>query len=104
MLRDNDNYDFRKWDWFIMVLINSGFIILFIYIFKGIGEVGFIYSCWFENNQVIIGLDVFLVLLLQFLIRQNLLSGSQVIIINFYGEVIVSLFKDFLVNFIYVDK
>ncbi|CQD51444.1 putative chemotactic transducer-related protein [Yersinia enterocolitica] len=93
MPRDNDNYDPRKWDWFILASATPGLITSPIYIFKGTGEAGFTYSRQSENNQAIIGLDVSLASLSQFLIRQNLPPGSQAIIINSHGEVIASLPK-----------
>lgn len=94
MPRDNDNYDPRRRDWFILASASPTLITSPIYIFKGTGEAGFTYSRQAENKQAIIGLDVSLASLSQFLIRQNLPSGSQAIIINSRGEVIASLPKD----------
>ncbi len=93
MPRDNDNYDPRRRDWFILAAASPTLITSPIYIFKGTGEVGFTYSRQAENKQAIIGLDVSLASLSQFLIRQNLPPGSQAIIINSRGEVIASLPK-----------
>ncbi|MGE4800031.1 HD domain-containing phosphohydrolase [Yersinia hibernica] len=93
MPRDNDNYDPRKRDWFILASASPTLITSPIYIFKGTGEAGFTYSRRSENNQAVIGLDVSLASLSQFLIRQNLPPGSQAIIINSLGEVIASLPK-----------
>ncbi|QHB32999.1 metal-dependent phosphohydrolase [Yersinia canariae] len=93
MPRDNDNYDPRRRDWFILASASPTLITSPIYIFKGTGEAGFTYSRRSENNQAVIGLDVSLASLSQFLIRQNLPPGSQAIIINSRGEVIASLPK-----------
>lgn len=93
MPRDNDNYDPRRRDWYILASASPALITSPIYIFKGTGEAGFTYSRRSENNQAIIGLDVSLASLSQFLIRQNLPPGSQAIIINSRGEVIASLPK-----------
>ncbi|MFV8797798.1 HD domain-containing phosphohydrolase [Yersinia sp. LJYL362] len=93
MPRDNDNYDPRRRDWFILASASPALITSPIYIFKGTGEAGFTYSRRSKNNQAIIGLDVSLASLSQFLIRQNLPPGSQAIIINSRGEVIASLPK-----------
>ncbi|CFR08073.1 putative chemotactic transducer-related protein [Yersinia kristensenii] len=93
MPRDNDNYDPRRRDWFILALASPTLVTSPIYMFKGTGEAGFTYSRRSENNQSIIGLDVSLASLSQFLIRQNLPPGSQAIIINSRGEVIASLPK-----------
>ncbi len=93
MPRDNDNYDPRQRDWFILAAASPTLVTSPIYIFKGTGEVGFTYSRQAENKQAIIGLDVSLTSLSQFLIRQNLPPGSQAIIINSRGEVIASLPK-----------
>ncbi|MBS0054495.1 HD domain-containing phosphohydrolase [Yersinia sp. Marseille-Q3913] len=93
MPRDNDNYDPRRRDWFILAAANPTLVTSPIYIFKGTGEVGFTYSRQAENKQAIIGLDVSLASLSQFLVRQNLPPGSQAIIINSRGEVIASLPK-----------
>ncbi|AJJ34784.1 HAMP domain protein [Yersinia rochesterensis] len=91
MPRDNDNYDPRRRDWFILASASPNLVTSPIYIFKGTGETGFTYSRRSENNQSIIGLDVSLASLSQFLIRQNLPLGSQAIIINSRGEIIASL-------------
>ncbi|CNK96774.1 putative chemotactic transducer-related protein [Yersinia aldovae] len=93
MPRDNDNYDPRRRDWFILASASPTLITSPIYIFKGTGEAGFTYSRQAENKQAIIGLDVSLASLSQFLVRQNLPPGSQAIIINSRGEVIASLPK-----------
>lgn len=93
MPRDNDNYDPRRRDWFIMASESPTLITSPIYIFKGTGEVGFTYSRQAENKQSIIGLDVSLASLSQFLVKQNLPPSSQAIIINSRGEVIASLPK-----------
>lgn len=91
MPRDNDNYDPRRRDWFILASASPTLVTSPIYIFKGTGEAGFTYSRRSENNQSIIGLDVSLASLSQFLIRQNLPPGSQAIIINSRDELIASL-------------
>ncbi|CNI04483.1 putative chemotactic transducer-related protein [Yersinia thracica] len=91
MPRDNDNYDPRRRDWFILASASPTLVTSPIYIFKGTGEAGFTYSRRSENNQSIIGLDVSLASLSQFLIRQNLPLGSQAIIINSRDELIASL-------------
>ncbi len=93
MPRDNDNYDPRRRDWFILASASPTLITSPIYIFKGTGEAGFTYSRQAENKKAIIGLDVSLASLSQFLVRQNLPPGSQAIIINSRGEVIASLPK-----------
>ncbi|WP_049610996.1 HD domain-containing phosphohydrolase [Yersinia pekkanenii] len=93
MPRDNDNYDPRQRDWFILASASPSLVTSPIYIFKGTGEAGFTYSRQAENKQAIIGLDVSLASLSQFLIRQNLPTESQAIIINSRGEVIASLPK-----------
>lgn len=93
MPRDNDNYDPRLRDWFILASASPTLITSPIYIFKGTGEAGFTYSRQAENKKAIIGLDVSLASLSQFLVRQNLPPGSQAIIINSHGEVIASLPK-----------
>lgn len=93
MPRDNDSYDPRHRDWFILAAASPTLITSPIYIFKGTGEVGFTYSRQAENKQAIIGLDVSLASLSQFLIKQNLPPGSQAIITNTQGEVIASLPK-----------
>ncbi len=93
MPRDNDNYDPRRRDWFILASASPTLITSPIYIFKGTGEAGFTYSRQAENKKAIIGLDVSLASLSQFLVRQNLPPSSQAIIINSRGEVIASLPK-----------
>lgn len=93
MPRDNDNYDPRRRDWFILASASPTLVTSPIYIFKGTGEAGFTYSRQAENKKAIIGLDVSLASLSQFLVRQNLPPGSQAIIINSRGEVIASLPK-----------
>jgi hypothetical protein len=80
--QDNDNYDPRLRDWFILASTSPTLITSPIYIFKATGEAGFTYSRQAENKQAIIGLDVSLASLSQFLVRQNLPPGSQAIIIN----------------------
>ncbi|MEY4476478.1 MAG: hypothetical protein RL248_2245 [Pseudomonadota bacterium] len=91
--QDNDNYDPRLRDWFILASASPTLITSPLYIFKATGEAGFTYSRQAENKQAIIGLDVSLASLSQFLVRQNLPPGSQAIIINSHGEVIASLPK-----------
>lgn len=93
MPRDNDNYDPRLRDWFILASASPTLVTSPIYIFKGTGEAGFTYSRQAENKKAIIGLDVSLASLSQFLVRQNLPLDSQAIIINSHGEVIASLPK-----------
>ncbi len=93
MLRDNDGYDPRRRDWFILASQNASLNTSPNYIFKGTGEIGFTYSRRAENKQAIIGLDVSLASLSQFLAKQNLPPGSQAIIINSRDEVIASLPK-----------
>lgn len=93
MPRDNDNYDPRVRDWFILASASPTLVTSPIYIFKGTGEAGFTYSRQAENKKAIIGLDVSLASLSQFLVRQNLPLDSQAIIINSHGEVIASLPK-----------
>lgn len=91
MPRDNDNYDPRQRDWFILASQTPTLITSPIYIFKGTGEAGFTYSREAENTQAVIGLDVSLASLSQFLVKQNLPPDSQAIIINAHNEVIASL-------------
>ncbi|WP_145601428.1 HD domain-containing phosphohydrolase [Yersinia frederiksenii] len=93
MPRDNDNYDPRLRDWFILASASPTLVTSPIYIFKGTGEAGFTYSRQAENKKAIIGLDVSLASLSRFLVRQNLPLDSQAIIINSHGEVIASLPK-----------
>ncbi len=104
--KDNDNYDPRRRDWFILASATPTLVTSPIYIFKGTGEAGFTYSRQAENKQSIIGLDVSLASLSQFLIRQNLAPDSQAIIINSRGEVIASLpkVKGDAVNTLNADK
>lgn len=77
MLRDNDGYDPRRRNWFILASQNASLNTSPNYIFKGTGEIGFTYSRRAENKQAIIGLDVSLASLSQFLAKQNLPPGSQ---------------------------
>lgn len=85
-----DSYDPRTRSWFILASKSTDLITSPNYTFKGTGETGFTYSRQAENKHAVIGLDVSLASLSQFLQRQDLPRGSQAAIINFAHEVIAS--------------
>ncbi|MHA7846545.1 HD domain-containing phosphohydrolase [Serratia sp. D1N4] len=87
---DNPPFDPRTRSWFIEAAKQHSLVTSPIYTFKGTGLVGFTYSRQADNGQAVIGLDVTLSLLSQFLQQQHLPPGSQAAIINFANQVIAS--------------
>nr|WP_231566305.1 MULTISPECIES: HD domain-containing phosphohydrolase [unclassified Serratia (in: enterobacteria)] len=87
---DETPYDPRTRGWYIQALKQPDLVTSPTYIFKVTGETGFTYSRRADNQQVVVGLDVSLASLSQFLQRQNLPPGSQSAIINFDNEIIAS--------------
>ncbi|TDS97699.1 HD domain-containing protein [Rahnella sp. BIGb0236] len=87
---DNELFDPRSRDWFIQASHSHGLVTSPNYLFKGTGETGFTYSRLADNQQAVIGLDVSLALLSQFLKQQDLPAGSQAEIVNFANESVAS--------------
>lgn len=87
---DEAPFDPRTRDWFILASKQPGLVTSPTYTFKSTGETGFTYSRRADNQRAVIGLDVSLASLSQFLQRQGLPTGSQAAIINFTDEVIAS--------------
>lgn len=86
---DYDNYDPRIRSWYQLAEKNDSLTTSPLYTFKGTGEMGFTYSIKAINSNAIIGLDVSLAQLSNFL-KQNLPAGSQAAIINSANETIAS--------------
>lgn len=89
-LPGDDPFDPRTRDWFRHALQQPGLVTSPNYTFKGTGETGFTYSRQADNQRAVIGLDVSLALLSQFLKQQGLPAGSQAEIVNFAHETIAS--------------
>lgn len=85
-----DNYDPRNRSWFKLAIESPGLVTSPNYTFKGTAETGFTYSRRAESGHAVIGMDVSLASLSQFLLQQDLPPGSQAAIINFANEVIAS--------------
>lgn len=86
----DDPFDPRKRSWFIQASKSTGLITSQNYRFHSTGETGFTYSRLADNRQTVIGLDVSLTSLSQFLRQQDLPAGSQAAIVNASGEMIAS--------------
>lgn len=87
---DDPPFDPRTRDWFILASKQPDLVTSPTYTFKVTGETGFTYSRRADNQRAVIGMDVSLASLSQFLQRQGLPPGSQAAIINFANEVIAS--------------
>lgn len=87
---DDPPFDPRSRDWFILASKQPGLVVSPTYTFKGTGETGFTYSRRADNQHAVIGMDVSLASLSQFLHRQGLPPSSQAAIVNFANEVIAS--------------
>lgn len=87
----DDPFDPRKRSWFIQASKNTGQIASQNYRFYSTGEMGLTYSRLADNRQTIIGLDVSLTSLSQFLKQQDLPVGSLAAIVNASGEMLASL-------------
>lgn len=84
-------FDPRTRDWFIQAKTKAGLIATPAYIFKATGEPGFTFSRFADNKKAVIGLDVSLASLSDFLQRQMLPPGSVAQVINSSGQIIASL-------------
>ncbi len=85
-----NGFDPRERNWYKLAAHTQRLITSPIYTFKGTGETGFTYSIRAKNSDAVIGLDVSLASLSQFL-AQNLPPSSQAAIINFANETIATL-------------
>ncbi|WP_437889552.1 HD domain-containing phosphohydrolase [Phytobacter sp. V91] len=85
-----DNYDPRSREWFTLARAGKGLITSPNYVFRATGETGFTYSRQADNPRAVIGLDVSLASLSEFLQQQGLPPGSQAAILSESGEVIAS--------------
>lgn len=86
----NDPFDPRTRPWFIQASKTSDLITSPNYRFHSTGETGFTYSRRVDNQQAVLGLDVSLASLSQFLKQQGLPAGSQAAIVNASNEMIAS--------------
>lgn len=86
----NDPFDPRTRSWFIQAAKTPGLITSPNYRFHSTGETGFTYSRLADNRQAVLGLDVSLASLSQFLKQQGLPTGSEAAIVNVAGEMIAS--------------
>ncbi|MFC0225707.1 HD domain-containing phosphohydrolase [Serratia aquatilis] len=87
---ENDSFDPRKRSWYMLAAKSQNLITSPLYTFKFTGETGFTFSIQAKNNnQAVIGLDVSLGSLSQFL-QRNIPPGSQAAIVNFANETIAS--------------
>lgn len=88
-----ENYDFdpREREWYKSALATSGLVTSPIYVFKLTQESGITFSQKVKGQNVVVGLDLSLNSLSQFMHQQNLPSNSQAIIISQWDDVIASL-------------
>lgn len=86
----DDPFDPRKRSWFIQANKSTGLIASQNYRFHSTGEIGLTYSRLADNRQTVIGLDVSLTSLSQFLKQQDLPAGSLAAIVNSSGEMVAS--------------
>jgi HD-GYP domain-containing protein (c-di-GMP phosphodiesterase class II)/cell division protein FtsL len=87
----NDSFDPRTRTWFVEAKNDAAPIASPIYTFKGTGEKGLTFSRRSETGNAVIGLDVSLASLSEFLTRQALPPGSRAIVTNAAREIIASL-------------
>ena len=83
-------FDPRTRHWFIQALKTADLIVSPNYRFQATGETGFTYSRLADNQRAVIGLDVSLASLSEFLKQQGLPAGSQAAIVNAANETIAS--------------
>lgn len=86
----NPPFDPRTRSWFIEATKQHGLVTSPIYTFKATGLLGFTYSRQADNEHAVIGVDVTLSLLSQFLQQQHLPPGSQAVVTNFANQIIAS--------------
>lgn len=86
----DDPFDPRTRPWYILAAKTTDLITSPNYRFQATGETGFTYSRLADNRQAVIGLDVSLASLSQFLKQQGLPTGSQATIVNAGNEMIAS--------------
>lgn len=87
----DDNFDPRTRTWFIDAQHATAPVVSPIYSFKGTGEKGMTFSRRAETGGAVIGMDISLASLSEFLLRQALPPGSQAIVTNAAHEIIASL-------------
>lgn len=87
----NDGFDPRTRSWFVQALPAAATITSPVYTFKGTGEKGMTFSRRAEATPAVIGMDVSLSSLSEFLTRQALPPGSQAMVSNAAHEIIARL-------------
>lgn len=87
----NEPFDPRLRSWFTQALQNNRMVVSPIYIYKATGEPGITFSKRAVNQHAVVGLDISLAALNQFLQQQNLPTGSHAMIIDAQNEVIANL-------------
>lgn len=88
---EKDPFDPRLRTWFTSALQNNGVTISPVYIYQATKEPGITFSKRALNRSSVVGMDISLASLSEFLQQQNLPIGSQAVIIDAKNDAIASL-------------